>query len=210
MVKQHIGVVDYEAGNLRSVETALEHLGASYTVSQDPDILRKSDKIIFPGVGDAGASMGVLHRTGLGSFLKEWADSGKYLFGICVGCQLLFEHSEERDTDCLGILPGRVIQFPRGLKDSSGAALKVPHMGWNQVNTSTEHPLYNGIPSGGSFYFVHSYYPAPAEKKHELARTEYIHEFTCSVAKDNVMATQFHPEKSGELGLRMLQNYLDL
>lgn len=143
MTKQLIGVVDYEAGNLRSVETALEHLGASFRVSQDPEVLGKCDKIIFPGVGDAGASMNVLDRTGLGSFLREWARRGRYLFGICVGCQLLFDFSEERNTRCLGILPGKVKLFPRGQRDEQGILYKVPHMGWNQVVIDLErnHPL---------------------------------------------------------------------
>lgn len=207
-----VGVVDYDAGNLRSVETALEHLGADFLVSQDPEVLKGCDKLIFPGVGDAGASMEVLGRTGLGPFLKDWARSGRLLLGICVGCQLLFDFSEERNTPTLGILPGRVRLFPRGERDGDGRVYKVPHMGWNQVNRveGRDHPLFKGIPQGASFYFVHSYYPDPAESHDVLAVSEYVVPFACAVARDNVMATQFHPEKSGEPGLRMLQNYLEL
>lgn len=211
MNKQVIGVVDYEAGNLRTIETVLEHLGASYITSKDPKVLIKSDKILFPGVGDAGFSMKVLCTYGLNNFLIDWANSGKLLFGICVGCQLLFNSSEERDTKCLGILPGKVKRFPSGIKDNNGSRFKVPHMGWNQVNIEkNDHPLFRDINNLNSFYFVHSFYPVPSDKSDVLATTDYIDDFACAVARDNVLATQFHPEKSGEIGLKLMQNFLKL
>ena len=206
MARQLIGVVDYGGGNLKSVETALEYLDASFLISREVRRLEECGKLIFPGVGDAGASMEVLKQTGLDAFLKDWAQSGGYLLGICVGCQLLFEFSEERNTDCLGILPGRVRIFPRGRVDARNNLLKVPHMGWNQVefDTKKRHPLFAGIPPRSSFYFVHSYYPEPADPGDCLAITDYIGNFVCAVGRGRVMATQFHPEKSGELGLKFL------
>ncbi len=210
MGKQTIGIVDYDAGNLKSVETALQFLEVDFIVSSDPEILNKTDKLLFPGVGDAGASMGVLKRSGLGDFLKGWVKRGNFLFGICIGCQLLFDHSFERDIPCLGILPGRVPLFPSGETDSSGRKYKVPHMGWNQVSSRGNHPLFEGIPQNTSFYFVHSYYPEPADKTHIIGNTEYMFSFASAVARDNVLAVQFHPEKSGEYGLTMLNNYLKL
>ncbi|MBI9103469.1 MAG: imidazole glycerol phosphate synthase subunit HisH [Spirochaetales bacterium] len=210
MKKQTIGVVDYDAGNLRSVETALEYLNSDYIVSSDPETLNKTDKIIFPGVGDAGAAMGVLKLRGLDDFLKGWTTRGNFLLGICIGCQLLFEHSDERDTDCLGILSGNIPLFPADQRDETGQRFKVPHMGWNQVKQVGNHPLFKGIPDGASFYFVHSYYPSPAEKGDVIGQTEYMLKFDSAVARDNVMATQFHPEKSGEHGLKMIQNYIEL
>ena len=199
-----IGVVDYEAGNLKSVELALKHLGADFYISKDPKDFRTADRMIFPGVGEALSSMEVLRKTGLGDAVKEFAASGRPLLGICVGCQILFDFSEERDADCLGIIPGRILEFPKDM------GLKVPHMGWNQVEHGGRHEIFNGIPDNSSFYFVHSYYPKPSSISCEIGRTEYGIEFTSAVAQDNVVATQFHPEKSGELGLMLLQNFLSL
>ena len=205
-----VGVVDYDAGNLRSVETVLEYLDTKYVVSSDPDILNKTDKVIFPGVGDAGAAMKVLKRKGLADFLKGWTRRGRMIFGICIGCQLLFEHSDERNTDCLGILPGKVTMFPSGRKDPAGNICKVPHMGWNQVSHGGNTRLFKGIPDKASFYFVHSYYPDPANEEDIVGTTEYMFSFASAVIRDNVWATQFHPEKSGEYGLRMIENYIKL
>jgi len=199
-----IGVVDYEAGNLKSVELALRHLGADFYVSKDPEKLITADRMIFPGVGEAFASMAVLGKTGLGDAVKEFAASGKPLLGICVGCQILFDFSEERNTDCLGIIPGKILEF------SADMGLKVPHMGWNQVSHLGRHPVFNGIADDSSFYFVHSYYPHPEADGLEIGRTEYGIEFTSAVARDNVVATQFHPEKSGEIGLKLLGNFISL
>ena len=199
-----IGVVDYEAGNLRSVETALKFLKADYIVSRDPDRIRKADRLIFPGVGEAGAAMDVRNSTGLADAIRETADTGKLILGICIGCQLFLEKSEERDTRCLGLVPGQVRRFPKDM------GLKVPHMGWNVVEPVQVHPLFSAIPEGASFYFVHSYYPSVADKQYELATTEYGVGFSSGICKDNVMAVQFHPEKSSEIGLKLLKNFLDM
>lgn len=198
-----IGIVDYEAGNLKSVETAMKHLGADFVISNDPEVLLKADRMIFPGVGEAHASMDVLNKTGLGEAVKEFALSGKPLLGICLGCQIFFDHSEERDTNCLGIIPGTIKEFP------SDMGLKVPHMGWNQVRHQNRHPVFAGIEEDSSFYFVHSYYPSPSEIGDEVGRTEYGFEFSSAASRDNVVATQFHPEKSGEIGLRLLKNFIN-
>jgi len=198
------GVVDYQAGNLRSVETALRHLGADFIVSGSPEVLMQAEKLIFPGVGEARASMDVLRSTGLGDLILEFAASGKLLLGICIGAQILLQRSEEGDTECLGAIKGTVRRFP------SDSGLKVPHMGWNQVTPLIKHPLFNGIPDETSFYFVHSYYPEVKESGNALCKTDYGITFTSGIYKENVMAVQFHPEKSGEPGLRLLNNFLEM
>ncbi len=199
-----IGVVDYEAGNLRSVETALTYLDADYIVSGDPDTILGCDRIIFPGVGEARAAMETLRSRGLEEALVEFARKGRLLLGICIGCQIALDFSEERDTKCLGLVPGRVKKF------DAGKGYKVPHMGWNEVICTRDDPLFEGIPEGGSFYFVHSYYPEAADPKYELCYTEYITRFSSCIRRDNVYAVQFHPEKSGRHGLKLLENFLHL
>ncbi len=198
-----IGIVDYEAGNLRSVETAMRYLGADFFISNDPDKLLKADRMIFPGVGEARASMDVLVKTGLDDTVRTFAESGRPLLGICLGCQIFFDFSEERNTECLGIIPGKNAEFSKDM------GLKIPHMGWNQVRHDNRHAVFSGIPENSSFYFVHSYYPAPADKSYEIGATEYGIEFTSAAAVKNVVATQFHPEKSGEAGLKLLKNFID-
>ena len=198
-----IGIVDYEAGNLKSVETAMKHLGADFFISQDPEKLLRADRMIFPGVGEAKSSMAVLKRTGLDKAVIEFAASGRPLFGICLGCQIFFDYSEERDTACLGIIPGAVKEF------SSGMGLKVPHMGWNQVEHGNRHPVFEGVDENSSFYFVHSFYPAPADERFEIGSTDYGIRFSSAAARDNIVATQFHPEKSGEIGLKLLNNFIN-
>jgi glutamine amidotransferase len=185
-----IAVVDYEAGNLKSVETALEHLGADFIISSDPLVLAEADKMIFPGVGEAAQAMAVLTKSGLDRVIKDFVATGKPLLGICLGSQILFDHSEESDTDCLGILPGKVRRF------SSKMGLKIPHMGWNTLSHS-EHPLFETLPQDKSFYFVHSYYVEPQDEADIIGSSDYGHSFTAAVSRGNVMATQFHPEKSG-------------
>lgn len=198
-----IGVINYQAGNLKSVETALLHLGADYHIGSQPEELKQSDKIIFPGVGEAKAAMDVLKAQRLDRFLIDAARAGKPILGICIGCQVIMDYSEESDTRCLGIIEGTVKRFP----DNSG--LKVPHMGWNQVSRTDDHWLFKGIPNGASFYFVHSYYPYPSERETILSITDYGFGFASSICKDNVAAVQFHPEKSGRYGLRLLRNFLE-
>ena len=193
-----IGIVKYKAGNLASVSNALERLGATFFISDDPDELEKATAIIFPGVGHAAAAMDDLRAKDLDVWLKS---TKKPVLGICLGMQLLFETSEEGDCKTLGIIPGRLKKF-----DSTQA--KVPHMGWNQFDTKTDHPLIKGIGNKQFLYYVHGYY-APTNE-FTLASCLYIKDFAAVVAKDNFMGVQFHPEKSGQVGSLLLQNFLDL
>ena len=198
-----IGVVDYDAGNLTSVSSALKFLKADFFVTKDPDKLSDADKVIFPGVGEAVQAMGHLNGSGMADSLRAYAAGGKPFLGVCLGSQILFEHSEERDVDCLGILPGQVVRFP------SGMGMKIPQIGWNTVEFRDD-PLVRGVGEEDSFYFVHSFYVSPASDDLVLGKSEYGIRFTAAVRKDNVWATQFHPEKSGKPGLRILQNFIDL
>lgn len=198
-----IGVIDYGAGNLRSVETALRHLGAEFFVTPVPENLDRAGRLIFPGVGEAASAMKVLKSTGLGDAISRFFESGKPLLGICLGCQIVLEKSEERNTTCLGLVPGEVKKFPGGM------GLKIPHMGWNTVTPTDDHPLWKGIHRGSSFYFVHSYYPENVGGDFVMAETEYGLSFSSAIRRDNLVATQFHPEKSGEVGLKLLSNFLD-
>jgi glutamine amidotransferase len=202
-----IAVVDYEAGNLTSVETALRYLDAAYTVTSDPDLILRSDKVIFPGVGEARHAMGVLSERGLDEALISFASTGKPLFGICLGCQILQDHSEERDTGLLGLIPGDVKLFP------ASEGLKVPQIGWNTVSHDAS-LLFEGIPQESSFYFVHSYYLATklsdgSDSPWIAGRSDYGITFAAAIHRDNVWATQFHPEKSGPKGLKLLQNFIE-
>ena len=196
-----IGIVDYDAGNLTSVETALKEIDAEYRIGRYPEDLQGVDKLIFPGVGEASSAMSTLKQRGLDTFIKNFASSGKPLLAICIGYQILLDSSEEGDAECLGIIPGKVKLFP----DNEG--FKVPHMGWNQIRVTREHPLFNGIPEGASFYFVHSYYTSPAETENILTYTDYGITFASAASMGNITATQFHPEKSGPYGLRILENF---
>jgi len=195
-------VLDYEAGNLKSVENALRHLGARFVVTKDPAVVRDAESVIFPGVGEAAASMAVLARTGLGEALREFAASGRKVLGICIGCQVIFDRSEERDTTCLGLVPGTVRRF------APGTGLKVPHMGWNAVHFTRKHPVFEGIPQDTRFYFVHSYYPDPVDPNVVAAETEYGITFASGIARGNLVAFQCHVEKSGSFGLKLLDNFL--
>lgn len=203
-----IAILDYRAGNLTSVERALKHLGFPCAVTDSHEEIRRADRIIFPGVGAAGKSMENLIRLGLDRMLRERLEAGVPVLGICVGLQVLFDSSEENNgTRCLGILPGSVRLFPRQMRGTSGETLKIPHMGWNAVHFHTAHPVFSGIPEGSEFYFVHSYYPDPADAAHIAGSTEYGIDFTCAVAHRNLAAVQFHPEKSGPPGLQILRNF---
>jgi glutamine amidotransferase len=202
MAGKSIVVLDYGAGNLSSVQNVLRHFGADFTVTSSPEDVRRASALIFPGDGEAAASMGELRRTGLDEALRAFHADGRKMLGICIGCQVIFSHSEERDTTCLGLLPGEVRRFAR----SSG--LKVPHMGWNAVRFSVPHPVFQGLPPGSSFYFIHSYFPVPADQAHVAGTTEYGETFVSAVAHANVVAVQFHPEKSGPVGLRLISNFL--
>jgi glutamine amidotransferase len=195
-------VVDYGAGNLKSVENGLRYLGAPYLVTSRPEDIADAEGLIFPGVGEAAASMSELKRTGLDRALRDYLGSGRKILGICIGCQVIFERSEERDTECLGIFKGSVRRFP------GGRGLKVPHMGWNTVHFTRPHPVFHGIPQDSFFYFVHSYYPEPADPDLIAGETEYGMTFASCVAWRNLVAFQFHLEKSGSLGVKLLSNFL--
>ena len=195
-------VVDYDAGNLRSVARALAHAGVEPEVSADAGALLAADGVILPGVGAASDTMAKLRERGLVEPIREYIASGKPFFGVCMGLQALLDHSDEGGgQECLGVLPGEVRHF--GHSD-----LKVPHMGWNTVRWLREHPLTVGVPSDSYFYFVHSFYPEPADPREVLGETEYGLTFASVLARDNVVATQFHPEKSGAHGLQLYANFL--
>lgn len=199
-------VVDYDAGNLRSVETAVGHLGVEFRISADPDEVRSAERIVFPGVGDGAHAMRVLAERGLDAAMRDQYAAGVPILGICVGCQIVLDRTEERDAACLGLVPGVATRFP----PESG---KIPHMGWNAVRHATSggraHWLFAGVPQGSSFYFVHSYYPVPADDGDAIAWTDYGFEFAAAIERGSLVATQFHPEKSGEVGLRVLRNFLE-
>ncbi|MFW6207934.1 MAG: imidazole glycerol phosphate synthase subunit HisH [Spirochaetota bacterium] len=198
-----VGVVDYDAGNLTSVKTALKYLQADYLVSSEPEQLDQTDKLIFPGVGEARAAMRNLKSRGLEQLLHSYFESGRQMLGICLGSQIVLSRSEENDTPCLGLIPGTARRFSRG------SGLKVPHMGWNRVHATADSLLFKDIPDGSSFYFVHSYYPDPEEAAAVVATCEYGVTFTAALKRGNLHAVQFHPEKSGKRGLQLLQNFLN-
>lgn len=199
-----ICIVDYDAGNLRSVQRACAMAGMTAEICADPDRLRHAERVIFPGVGAAGSAMASLTARGLGEALLEVFNLGRPVLGICLGLQISLEYSEENDTATLGLIPGRVRRFRFDQAD-----LKVPHMGWNEVKVIQPHPVLEGIEAGDEFYFVHGYYPDPQDKAHVFALTEYEQEFASAVGRDNYIATQFHPEKSGRVGLRLLQKFAE-
>ena len=195
-----ITVIDYQAGNIRSVEKALEKSGASVKVSGKASDLEKSDAVVFPGQGSCDSSMVNLRNQGLDEVLVEWINSGKPFMGVCLGLQLLLEESDEGDERGLGVLEGRVEKLPEGQK--------VPHMGWNSVRFTTDHPVFKGVSQNSYFYFVHSYIAVPKASSIIAGHTEYGREFCSAVAFDNVVAVQFHPEKSGENGLNIYKNFV--
>lgn len=203
-----IAVVDYGMGNLRSVAKALEHVApeAVIAVTDDAKVVRRAERVIFPGQGAMPDCMRELDRRGLRAAVVEAAKTKPFL-GLCIGLQMLFEHSEEGDTPGLGIFKGRVVRFPAS-RDSAGNKLKVPHMGWNEVRQTLSHPLWNGIPQNTRFYFVHSYYVDPAERELAVATAAYPSPFTCAVAQGQLFAVQFHPEKSQSMGLMLLKNFV--
>ena len=206
-----MGIVDYNAGNIKSVERALASLGADYVLSKSPRDLEHADRLIFPGVGEAAYAMEQLRRTGFDGFLRDWAKAGKPLLGICLGSQIIFDHSEEGGVDCLGLLPGTIRHFRR-VWDDAGIApdLKVPHMGWNDVTyMNGGSPLFEGVPAHSDYYFVHSYLIQPADATIVKATADYGVPVPACVSRGSVTAFQFHPEKSGAAGLRILRNYLE-
>lgn len=205
-----IGIVDYNAGNIKSVERALAFLKAPYVLSKSPKDLEKCDKMIFPGVGEAKYAMEQLKLTGFDSFIRDWVQAEKPLVGICLGSQIIFEHSEEGDVDCLGLLPGTIRHFSSIWKDEDiNTGLKVPHMGWNNLNyINGSSPLFNGVAPESDFYFVHSYVIQPSEPSIIKAYADYGCRVPACVSKGSITAFQFHPEKSGAAGLKILENYV--
>ena len=195
-----IGIINYGAGNIRSVSNALNRLGVHHFVSNDPKELDTASKLLFPGVGEARSAMDALMRTNLPAWLKTIRVP---FLGICLGMQLLFDRTTERSTDCLGLLAGTIDRF-----DGTKSNLKVPHMGWNQVEQVGSSPLFSEIKSGEYFYFVHSYYAPNVQAT--IGTTEYDVQFTSAVQNDNYYGVQFHPEKSGRAGLQILQNFVEL
>jgi glutamine amidotransferase len=214
---QTIAIVDYGMGNLRSVYQAFHHVAPSDNVliAHQPEEIRSADRVVLPGQGAMPDCMKHLQESGLLEALLE-ASKTKPLLGVCVGEQMLFDKSAEvrandndQWTSCLGLIPGEVRRFDLlGKKQSDGSAYKVPHMGWNQVRQDQPHPMWNGIPDLTSFYFVHSYFVVPQRNENIAGSTEYGDWFTSAVARDNIFATQFHPEKSAEYGLKLYQNFV--
>ena len=206
-----IAIIDYGMGNLRSVAKALEHVapGARVLVTQNRlDILR-ADRVVFPGQGSIRDCLRELVRWDLVEVVRE-TTLGKPFLGLCLGPQALLDFSEENGgTECLGVLPGRVVRFGEPRDPATGERLKVPHMGWNQVRQLRDHPLWRGIPQDSRFYFVHSYYLQPTDAALAVGSTCYGFDFTSAIARDNIFAVQFHPEKSAQAGLRLLANFAD-
>ena len=200
-----IAIIDYDAGNLRSVEKALQYLGKETIVTRDPEQIRKADKVILPGVGAFGDAMKKLQEYHLDTLIREIADSGKPLLGICLGLQLLFEESEESPgVEGLGILEGKIRRIPEG------EGLKVPHIGWNSLHLEHNGRLFRNIPENSYVYFVHSYYLEAKDPEIVKASTEYGVHIHASVEKNNLFACQFHPEKSSETGLQILKNFAEM
>lgn len=202
-----IAIIDYGAGNLTSVARAVQHLGFPCAVTRDPGLIRAAERIIFPGVGAAGAAMRSLGRAGLDTVLAERFAAGVPILGICIGCQVVLETSAENATRCLGLIAGEVRGFPQDLRDPAGRPLKVPHMGWNRLSPKRPHPLLGGLDPADEFYFVHGFYPIPAEEDDVVAITDYGLTFASVISRRNLAATQFHLEKSGRPGLRILNNF---
>lgn len=199
---QMVVIVDYDAGNLRSVARACREVGLPAEISRDPARIRNAERIIFPGVGAAGSAMRSLAESGVDAALVAAFNAGTPILGICLGLQISLDHSEENDTDTLGLLPGEVRRFRLDDPD-----LKVPHMGWNAVRVVRGHPVLDGIESGDEFYFVHAYRPIPADPADTIAESDYEEPFCSALGRANYVATQFHPEKSGPVGLRLLERF---
>ena len=197
-----IVIIKYNAGNIRSVDFALQRLGVSALITADPDEIRSADRVIFPGVGEASTTMSYLKMHQLDSLI---CDLRQPVLGVCLGLQLMCNHSEEGDTDCLGIFPENVKKFV--LSSDDPASFKIPHMGWNSV-TGLKTPLFNHISEEDYFYFVHSYYATVGEDT--AATCDYLVPFSAALQRDNFYATQFHPEKSGKIGAKILENFINL
>jgi len=197
-----IAIVDYDAGNLRSVQRACDAAGASSVITRDPEEVARAERIIFPGVGAAPSAMRTLRSTGLDEALKEAFGKGAPILGICLGAQIVLERSEEGDVEAFGLVEGATVRFRL-----TNPTLKIPHMGWNGIEVVQRHPLLEGIKNGDEFYFVHAYYPDPTHESDVYAVTEYETVFCSALGRANLFATQFHPEKSGRFGLGILERF---
>lgn len=200
-----IAIIDYDAGNIKSVEKALIHLGQEAVVTGDKDVILRADKVVLPGVGAFGDAMRRLRESGLDQVIKSVTDAGTPFLGICLGLQLLFERSDEAPgVEGLGILDGEILRIP----EKEG--MKIPHMGWNSLKLENNGRLFKGIEENSYVYFVHSYYLKAKDEQIVKASTEYCTHIHASVEKDNIFACQFHPEKSSEVGLKILKNFVEL
>ena len=198
-----IAIIDYDAGNLTSVRLALEYIGAPCEITRVAAKIDAADRVIFPGVGAAEAAMANINAFGLLEPIRRIVASGRPFLGICLGSQIILDHSEEGDVDCIGLVPGTVKRFA-----PSDRMCKIPQMGWNTVEIKRPHPLFDGIEDSSEFYFVHSFYCAPSSEAHIAGETEYAGvRFASAVGRGNLFAVQFHPERSGRIGLRMLENF---
>ncbi len=201
MSEPRIAIVDYQAGNVRSVQKAFQKVGGHASITSDPDEVIRADALVVPGQGASDSSMIHMREKGLVEPIKEFIASGKPFFGVCLGLQLLMKNSEEGDEPCLGVLQGRTRRLPPGQK--------IPHMGGNQVDFHIRHPVFDTIPDGSHFYFVHSYYADPDDKSVVACTTDYGVDFCSGAVWENVVAVQFHPEKSGALGLKIYKNFIE-
>ncbi len=201
MPRPKIVIINYGAGNLRSVVKAFERIGYPPLVTTDPREVTAADAVVLPGVGAAGDTMTNLHARGMVDAIGDVVARKRPFFGVCVGLQVLFQRSEEDGAECLGILEGQVRRLPAGIK--------VPHMGWNQVRLAGHHPIFHGIAGDSNFYFVHSYYADPVERSTVVGLTDYGETFPSAIAQGNLVGTQFHPEKSGTLGLQLYRNFVE-
>lgn len=212
LAKKSVAVVDYGMGNLRSVSQAVKvaaaGTGYEVVVTSDANVVRQTERIVLPGQGAMRDCMRELRDSGLLPAVLEAAAS-KPLFGVCVGMQMLLDHSQEGDTPSLGLIPGEVVRFDlAGRTQADGSRFKVPQMGWNRVAQSRPHPVWGDVPNDSWFYFVHSYYARPLDARHSVGEADYGGRFTAAIARDNIFATQFHPEKSADQGLALYRNFL--
>jgi glutamine amidotransferase len=201
-----IAIINYNAGNITSVARALQNIGQKFVITDDIKKLEAASHVIFPGVGAAGEAMDHLQRKKLDVWLRQCFHSGKPIMGICLGTQIILDSSEENATTCIGLVAGSTQRFPERLS-AAGQVLKIPHMGWNSVTFKYEHPVFAGLDRQAEYYFVHSYYPSPSDNTVVLGITDYGIPFCSVLAVNNLVAMQFHPEKSGRPGLQILKNF---
>lgn len=204
-----LAILDYKAGNQTSVRRALDHLGIPCAITADPARIESAAGVVFPGVGAAGQAMGQLRNSGLDEVLRGLVAAGRPLLGICLGCQIMLERSEENDAATLGLVPGRCVRFDETLTEEDGGVnrrIRIPHMGWNTLIRKRESPLFAGVPPDAAFYFVHSYYVV-TPPENVIATSIHGMEFCAAYGRDGLWAVQFHPEKSGKPGLRLLANF---